>query len=590
MRPRLVDLARAAPRTPAAVARLTPGPNGATLGGLSAWEHLTSAVIPLLVAFFNLLIAGHSLAGARKNPGWLAFGVGPAGVGIWALAWFLSVLEATAVGTMQAVGSVGGVLAVAGFAYDGARAVRGRRARWAVGAAGLLTLGLLGLMTTLVLERAEEPGLALLAGAPRMVALGLLALVGLTSLARARAEDPGERALGRRLVVVLVTGGAGYTAFAVAALLDSRAGVDPLLLVVLCAEAVALSYVVQRRVELHILLPRALASALLSLVVVGFALLALWGAGVAVDVGLVASAVAIALFAGLVFLGLGELVSRGVTRLLFPAAARLEQALEASRTEAAALRRRLDKVERLAIAGELAASVAHEIKNPLSPIRGYAQLLATKLERVAPEERPLFAKALGIIQSESDRIDTRVRELLELSRGDRPPPSLDATAELHQVLLEAIAVAEGEPAVHEVRRSLDASLGRVVGEADALRGALANVLKNAAEAMEPVGGGVVEVRTERRGTRAVVEVLDEGVGLAPEVPERAFESFYTTKAGGTGLGLAIVRSAIEAAGGLITLEPRRDRRGACVRIELPVAEARPEPGGAGPRGPADGGV
>ncbi len=489
---------------------------------------------------------------------------------MWALAWFLSLLEAAAIGTMQVVGSLGGVLAVVGFAWDGAAALAPGPRRRVLGLAGVGTAILLAGLLWVATRAVGDPLLHVAAGLPRVVSLGLLAVVGLSALHRARGAADDDRRLARRVVGVLAVGTAAYLAFAVAALVQSGAGVDPLLLVALSAEAVALVYVVHRRVELHILLSRAVTSALLSLVVVGFALLALWGAGVQVDGVLVASALAIALFAGLVFLGLGELLTRGVARVLFPGAARLEAALEASRNEVSTLRRRLDHVERLAIAGELAASVAHEIKNPLAPIRGYAQLLGTKLAQVDPAERPLFDKALGIIVAESDRIDQRVRDLLELSRGDRPAPALDARADLHRVLLDAIAVAEGEPAVREVRRRLDPAVAEVAGDADELRGALANVLKNAAEAMEPVGGGVIEVTTARAGDRAVVEIVDEGVGLGDSDEDRAFESFYTTKKGGTGLGLAIGRSAIEGAGGTITLSARADRRGARVRIELPV--------------------
>jgi len=544
---------------------------------VNTFEQLTAAGLPLLVAFFNLLIAGHSLAGARSDRARLIFGAAPAGVGVWSLAWFLSMFDVAAVGTMQTVGSFGGVLAASGFALDGLWSLERRLRQRVLLAAAALTVALCVALVMFATRGLLEDGkLILLGGLPRLLAVVLTALVGLTGFLRARSTEPDMRRLGRRVSAVFGVATIGFTIFAATALIQEKAGVDPLLWVVLVAEATALVYVIDRQIEMHILLSRVVTSALLAMAVVGFSLLALWGAGTKLDAGLFASATAIALFAGLLFLGLGEVVQRGVTELLFPAEARLGRALEMSRGEVATLRRRLERVERLAIAGELAASVAHEIKNPLSPIRGYAQILSGKLESVSEQERPMFSKGLGIIINEADRIDQRVRDLLELARGERTPAKLDATADLHRVVLDVIAVAEGEPSVREVRRWLDASIGKVSGDADELRGALANVMKNAAEAMEPLGGGSIEVRTHVEGDRAIVEVLDEGVGLEGADESRAFDTFYTTKRGGTGLGLAIGRSAIDAAGGRIALEARSDRRGAKVRIELPLALAPKE--------------
>ena len=107
-----------------------------------------------------------------------------------------------------------------------------------------------------------------------------------------------------------------------------------------------------------------------------------------------------------------------------------------------ALRRRLERAEKLAIAGELAASVAHEIKNPLAPIRGYAQLLGSRLAEVSIAERPVFEKGLNIIREETDRIDQRIAALLEIARSDRATASVEETFDLNRVVIEAAMVAE----------------------------------------------------------------------------------------------------------------------------------------------------
>jgi signal transduction histidine kinase len=235
-----------------------------------------------------------------------------------------------------------------------------------------------------------------------------------------------------------------------------------------------------------------------------------------------------------------------------------------------ALRRRLERAERLALVGELAARVAHELKNPLAPVRGYAELLEQRLEGLPAEQRAAFGKGLAIIKQESSRIEARLGELLVLTRAERGGPP-GARFELGPVLAEVLAVAEQEPGIRALAAGPFGALGVVHGDADELRGALLNLLKNAGEAMAPRGGNV-EVRAAREGERVVVEVLDEGPGFSPELAERLFEPFFTTKADGTGLGLSIARSAIEGAGGRLELTPRTDRPGCSARVELRAAE------------------
>lgn len=539
-------------------------------------DFVASTVLPLLVAFFNLLIAGHSLSGARKNPALFTFGLGPLGVGLWATAWFLAALAQARLLELQLVGGIAGAIGLTGYAIDAWRwsTPAARRALLLLGAGAALAL----LATAVAVTPAGDP-LRASASAARVLGLAILAVLGAALLGLRRRPDDAGR-LARHLLWVVVACTIGYLAFGSAAMLDARTPVDPLLLIVLVAETSALTYILDRRVQMHIVLSRAVVYALISIAVsLGGAFL-LKRLGFAVDLRLLAVTVAITFSAALLFLGFGELMSRRVLRLLFPRDAELEASLAVAREEADALRRRLDRVERLAIAGELAARIAHEIKNPLSPIRGYAQLLAAKLAQVDPAERALFEKALRIIREESDRIDHRVAELLSFAKADRPKRSAECRCELDRVLIEAIAASEGEPGVREVVRRIHPGLGPVIGDEDEIRSALVNVLKNAAEAMQPSGGGVIEVHGERRGDRAVITVADEGPGVEGDLSVW-FDPFTTTKRGGTGLGLAIAKSAVETAGGAIRIENREDRRGARATIELligPAAEAAGRPG------------
>src|SRR5262249_44466504 len=149
----------------------------------------------------------------------------------------------------------------------------------------------------------------------------------------------------------------------------------------------------------------------------------------------------VSLMAAVLFLAFGDQLSAAVEALIFPSHARMTDQLAASRSEYAALRRRLEQAERLALAGELAASVAHEIKNPLAAVRGYAELLATGSQHVEEDWRPPFEKAVRIIREESDRIDTRVAELLNSARAGRTP-TRDSTVDVNRIVLEAVAVIE----------------------------------------------------------------------------------------------------------------------------------------------------
>lgn len=542
-----------------------------TWPGLST-EGIANAVVPLLVALFNLLAGGYALAAGREDRSRLGFALGPIGVGLWALAWFLSLFNPSALPTYQSLGSVAGLISVSGFAADTLRTVserpRGRR-RLAFTLMGGVMVGLWFLSPRVDL-------LSLLSLAMRATSVGLVGFVFGAAWLDRRALKPEVRRFARRTVFALGSAFGFYAVLASLSFWRGRIGVDPLLFVVLSAETLTLLYIVHRRVELHILVSRAATYLFLAVLVGMVTAVALRGLGYSLDLGLFFTVVLIALFAALLFLSAGDLLARGIERVAFPERTRLVRALDVARGEAGALRRRLAEAERLAIAGEMAATVAHEIKNPLSPVRGYAQLLQARLSSVDEEERAFFAKGLGIIQEEADRIDKRIMSLLAATRPDQkinePLPAFD----LHEILLESIAVTEGEPGVREVRRKLDPEAKEVLGHPDELRAAFVNLMKNAAEAMLAEGRGVLEVETLRKGTRVSIEIRDEGPGLAPGDEGRIFQAFYTTKPGGTGLGMIIARSAVEMAGGHIELVARSDRRGAVARVELDVPEARPK--------------
>ena len=219
----------------------------------------------------------------------------------------------------------------------------------------------------------------------------------------------------------------------------------------------------------------------------------------------------------------------------------------------------------------LAAGLAHEIKNPLAGLKGAADLLAREAG-----DSPL-ADYGKVIAREAARLDDLVRGLLDLAR---PRPPARRPVDLHVLLDEVLLLATAEaPGITVVRR-YDPSLPALPGDRDQLVQVLLNLLNNAVEAMAgdrgtltvatglALGLATGSAATGRR-TMAQVVVEDEGPGFAPEVLDRPFTPFLTTKASGTGLGLALARRLTEAHGGLLELA-QRPGGGARVRVLLPV--------------------
>lgn len=540
-----------------------------------AWtgEAIASAVIPLLVAFLNSLVAGYALTAGFRERRNVAFAAGPAGVGLWALAWFVSVFNPATLEAMRVLGTTGGLIAMSGFAADALSELDRRRARRLVGLwGGLAVLATASVFLFLETDVGRRYETQLFATFGRALAVAAVPVMVVARLSQRSTADGALLGIVRWSLWSAGLTALAFILFSAAAVARARTLVDPILYVVLLAELLALAYVVHRRIDVHVLLSRAVTYSGLAILVAGATALVFSQLGYRVDVVVVTVTVAIALAATALFMGFSEPVTRQVTRLLFPKHARMEAALSASRGELSALRRRLERAEKLAIAGELAASVAHEIKNPLAPIRGYAQLLEGKLAELPKERRDVFEKGLRIIREETERIDGRVHALLDIARADRARPSIEEELDLNRVVIEAAAVAEAEPGVGKVLRDLDPEIGFVAGDADEMRGALSNLMKNAAEAMLEGGGTTLSITTRRQGDRAVVEVVDDGPGIEGTESERVFQAFYTTKQGGTGLGLAIARSAVEGAGGTLTISPRDGGRGTVARMELLIRE------------------
>jgi len=220
--------------------------------------------------------------------------------------------------------------------------------------------------------------------------------------------------------------------------------------------------------------------------------------------------------------------------------------LEAANRQIRQSQERLLRAERLSAVGEMAARVAHEIRNPLVAIGGFARLLL----RDAPPEGDM-RENLQVIASEVRRLEQILRDVLDYSN---PMPLRVAACDLAKIVHEAFELLRWEMDDAHIRASLDAEAGipEVQVDRNQVFQALINVLNNAIHAMPH--GGDLTVRVRRRPGWAEVQVADSGVGIDPDVLPKVFEPFFTTRSTGSGLGLTIARHIVQEHRGEIAVE------------------------------------
>jgi two-component system nitrogen regulation sensor histidine kinase NtrY len=243
----------------------------------------------------------------------------------------------------------------------------------------------------------------------------------------------------------------------------------------------------------------------------------------------------------------------------------------------------LVQAQRTSAWADVARRIAHEIKNPLTPIQLSAERLRNKFGKQLTENRELFETLTQTIERQTGTIKTMVDEFASFARMPQP-----------QMSDQDLRLAVQEPAVlfREGNKDIDF---RLVLPKDPVRArfdirlisqAVTNLVKNATEAIEgygeaqgrPVGyKGEIEVRLVAASDRASIEVIDNGIGLPKQNRAKLLEPYVTTRAKGTGLGLAIVQKITEQHGGTLSLEDApltaTRTRGALVRMTLPLRQA-----------------
>jgi nitrogen fixation/metabolism regulation signal transduction histidine kinase len=224
---------------------------------------------------------------------------------------------------------------------------------------------------------------------------------------------------------------------------------------------------------------------------------------------------------------------------------------------------RLLSSERTAAWQEVARRLAHEIKNPLTPIQMSLETLAAARTANSPEFDRLFKEGVGAMLEEVERLRRIVDEFSRFARLPKPQLSSIDPAEL---VRQVLALYPARPA--GVRWKTEISAGMTVqADRDLLTQVLVNLIKNADEAIG--GEGEISIRVRRHGEDVAVEVQDSGPGIPPEQRARLFEPYFTTKPDGSGLGLAIASRICQEHGGRLELDATAMGRGALFRLVLP---------------------
>jgi signal transduction histidine kinase len=235
--------------------------------------------------------------------------------------------------------------------------------------------------------------------------------------------------------------------------------------------------------------------------------------------------------------------------------------------DAESVRRIEDEIElsrRLAAIGRLTSGVAHEVKNPINAIVVHLEVLREKLIQLDPDTR----RRMDIISSEIHRLDRVVQTLVDFTR---PVELKLADIDLRTLLDETLLLAEPEAHIHAIDIERDFAATPLVAriDADLVKQAVLNVVLNGVQAMPH--GGVLVIRAFRHEGSAQIEISDRGVGIAPEIRDKIFNLYFTTKKQGSGIGLAMTYRVVQLHNGSVDLESVVGE-GTTFRLRFPLLE------------------
>jgi signal transduction histidine kinase len=230
-----------------------------------------------------------------------------------------------------------------------------------------------------------------------------------------------------------------------------------------------------------------------------------------------------------------------------------------------------EKYRQMSVSGRTTSEAAHEVKNPINAIVLHLQLLQTKLQQIDPDTR----RHMDIIGNEIHRLDRVVQILVDFTRTR--VLHLEEI-DLRWLLEEVIVLATPDAEQHRVtvKRALGAELLEVKVDLDLMKQAILNVVLNGMQAMPQ--GGTLTVSARRDQDSVITEVSDQGAGIPPELQEKIFQLYFTTKKDGSGIGLAQTFQALQWHYGSIDFETV-EGQGTTFRLRLPVVEIRSEANG-----------
>ncbi|MHA6481445.1 PAS domain S-box protein [Paenibacillus sp. strain BS8-2] len=224
----------------------------------------------------------------------------------------------------------------------------------------------------------------------------------------------------------------------------------------------------------------------------------------------------------------------------------------------------LRRSEKLTTVGQLAAGVAHEIRNPLTTLRGFLQL--------QQQSQKLNLQHVNLMLSELDRINLIVGEFLILAK---PQATKFVTKDVRNVLNDVLVFLNSEAHLHNIvfHTVVTDEECRISCEENQLKQVFINLLKNAIEAMP--GGGPVHISIQRKGERIAISITDEGVGIPEEFISKIGDPFFTAKETGTGLGIMVSQRIINSHSGTLDIQSQVNV-GTSVKVTLPVLKHEPE--------------
>lgn len=226
----------------------------------------------------------------------------------------------------------------------------------------------------------------------------------------------------------------------------------------------------------------------------------------------------------------------------------------------------LERSQKLSLVGQVAAGVAHELKNPLASIKGAVEIISD--ENTAESDRSEFRE---ILFREIKRMDGTVTEFLEFAR---PKPTRLEQFNFSQLLLSSLRQLETQAAKDSIHIEDQVETDVMIeGDREKLHQLILNIVLNAIQASKP--DSKISVQLQSSGRRVELTIRDQGQGINPNDLARVFEPFFTTRASGSGLGLAIAKSIVDAHGGSIAIKSQ-EQSGTTVTVELPQKSDLPK--------------